>query len=318
MERKISFIIPAFNEEKELPVTIADILNNADYFEGGVEIIVVDNGSTDNTCLVCRNLDDRITVIPNVSGSIARLRNVGADIAEGNLFVFIDADISLSEKWFEVMNEVYESVVSEASITGSKCIPDTQNYLSKYWFQLVNPKKANYINSGHLIISAKIFGDIEGFNENLKTAEDVDICQRALSKGISIKPSNDLIAIHRGYPSNLSQFFRREAWHGQQDSNSLHEILKSKTAILSIATMSQLAIFLVLFLATFSILPLFAGIAISIIVSSFFYIFKTRKPTKVLLGWPIAFMYFSGRSYSLLMKLLGRNLISPRINQQFK
>jgi len=86
----VSVIIPAFNEEAFLPRTLeflARARNGADF---DLEIIVVDNGSTDATARVARQGGAR--VIDEPVRQIARARNAGAAAARGSILLFVDAD----------------------------------------------------------------------------------------------------------------------------------------------------------------------------------------------------------------------------------
>ena len=93
---KLSIIIPAFNEAAyigaaldSLEAAAAHLRDNADV---EVEVIVVDNNSTDDTAAVARSRGARVVEEP-LQG-IARARNAGARHAEGDVLVFIDADVS--------------------------------------------------------------------------------------------------------------------------------------------------------------------------------------------------------------------------------
>lgn len=87
-----SIIIPAFNCEHYIGITLESILeqNFTDY-----EIILVNDGSTDNTLSICRNFESRntnITCINKDNEGVAIARNKALEIAKGNYILFIDAD----------------------------------------------------------------------------------------------------------------------------------------------------------------------------------------------------------------------------------
>ena len=93
---KLSVVVPAFNEEAYLASTLdsihraaADLLGRADVH---IETIVVDNGSSDQTAAVARDHGAKVVREP-VQG-ISRARNVGARHAEGDVLVFVDADVA--------------------------------------------------------------------------------------------------------------------------------------------------------------------------------------------------------------------------------
>lgn len=91
MTTPVSIIIPALNEAQSLPLTLSRLQNLR---QQGVEVIVVDGGSTDTTLDVCRGHCDR--VIQSARGR-ARQMNAGAAIAQGEYLLFLHADTLLPE-----------------------------------------------------------------------------------------------------------------------------------------------------------------------------------------------------------------------------
>jgi glycosyltransferase involved in cell wall biosynthesis len=90
----ISFIVPAYNEEHELPRALASIRGAAQAAEEPFEIIVVDDASTDATAEIAKAAG--AIVVPVNFRQIAVVRNAGARAARGDVFFFVDADTSIS------------------------------------------------------------------------------------------------------------------------------------------------------------------------------------------------------------------------------
>src|SRR5437868_10483873 len=86
----ISFIIPAYNEETELPSTLAAIRAATFGLSQPVEIIVVDDASTDATPEIAEQASARVVSIHR--RQIAAARNAGARAARGEYLFFVDAD----------------------------------------------------------------------------------------------------------------------------------------------------------------------------------------------------------------------------------
>ena len=84
----ISFIVPAYNEEAELPGTLRAIRSAAVGYEH--EIVLVNDGSTDATGAIGEKFGARVISIER--RQIAAARNAGAAAARGNVFIFVDAD----------------------------------------------------------------------------------------------------------------------------------------------------------------------------------------------------------------------------------
>lgn len=90
----ISFIVPAFNEELELPATLAAIHVAAKNANEDYEIVVVDDASTDATAEIAQQAGARIVSINR--RQIAAARNAGAYAARGEFLFFVDADTRIN------------------------------------------------------------------------------------------------------------------------------------------------------------------------------------------------------------------------------
>jgi glycosyltransferase involved in cell wall biosynthesis len=84
----ISFIVPAYNEETELPGSLGAIHSAAAGYE--YEIVLVNDGSTDATAAIGEQFGARVISIER--RQIAAARNTGANAARGDIFIFVDAD----------------------------------------------------------------------------------------------------------------------------------------------------------------------------------------------------------------------------------
>lgn len=97
MDPIISFIVPVYNIEKYLSDCIESLINQP--FQN-IEIILVDDGSTDRSGLICdsyANNDDRIKVLHKPNGGLVSARKAGVAVAEGKYIAAIDGDDWLSE-----------------------------------------------------------------------------------------------------------------------------------------------------------------------------------------------------------------------------
>ena len=98
---KISIIVPVYNSEKYLPKCIESILNQT--YEN-IEIILINDGSTDESINVCNRYaqyDKRIIVINKENGGVSSARNRGLDIASGDYIGFVDSDDFIDNKMYE-------------------------------------------------------------------------------------------------------------------------------------------------------------------------------------------------------------------------
>lgn len=230
----LSFVIPARNEERYIARTIESIRRFAPA-SCCIEIVVADNGSNDRTAELARA--GGAEVLHREVGTVAALRNAGAARTSGAVLVFLDADVLLTPAWRAHIDAVVDDLSRTPNlVTGSRCgVSAEPSWIERAWFRPLLCERANYINSGHLITSRKLFDRIGGFDSQRETGEDSDFSQRARAAGAVIVNNPQLEVIHEGYPKTLPQFFRRERWHGRGNFKSLTTVLSSRIAPLTIA-----------------------------------------------------------------------------------
>ena len=90
----ISFIVPAHNEEHELPSTLRQLIAAADAVAKPYELIVVDDDSSDATAGIAEEFGAQIARVK--LRQIAAVRNAGARVAKGDIFFFVDADTHIN------------------------------------------------------------------------------------------------------------------------------------------------------------------------------------------------------------------------------
>lgn len=227
----VSVIVPAFNEERFIVGCLESVGSVMDEADLKYEIIVVDNGSTDGTAELLSEMHG-ITTLRIARTSVAEARNIGTKNAQGSVFAFLDADVVVKKSWAEGLKRLSEKAES-LFVTGYQYgVRDNSSWVEKYWF---GDMEFDHISGGNLIVSRDAFLALEGFDPTLKTGEDVNFCNRA-RKDKSIEFFIDPVfeSVHLGYPRDLSQFVKRELWHGEGDFRSLSDFLSSKIAIISV------------------------------------------------------------------------------------
>ena len=298
LESLISFIIPAKNEASEIEETIGSIKSLPLSFP--YEIIVIDHNSTDNTFKVAE--DAGALVVSKVGGTIGEARNFGVSKSGGDVIVFIDADVSLTSQWHIEFEKCLQHIASNVKyITGSHCAaPDDSEWLAKYWFNNLDKRRnTTHLGTGHLIVSKQFFEEIGGFDPNLITGEDYDFCLRARRLNGQIINNDDLKVIHRDYPRTISDFIKRESWHGVGDLRK-GTILTSKVALCSFAFIAiNISLFLSLFFFTHMFL-LVCVILILFLLANSMYKFRTFGPVTIVINSLIFYFYYVGRSLSIV------------------
>jgi len=297
----VSFVIPAFNEADMIVDTLAQLHKFAP--KVGYEVIIVDNGSEDNTVELAQSYNDSVVSCP--IGTIAAVRNCGVKASSGKVLVFLDADVKLTQQWKDNIDKAIKDLdVNPLIITGSRCSPpENNNTLNKHWFNLlVESNSVTYINSGHLITSKILFDKISGFNEELRTAEDHDFCVRANQLGAIIFSNADLKVFHDGYPTTYAQFIKRERWHGREDFKSITSLLKSKVALVICLHLLMFLCCILISLTTeimFGVLTYVISMAsLSVLLTA--YKFKLSTVHSLIKTSFIHYLYIIGRTCSLL------------------
>lgn len=112
MDELVSIIIPVYNVEKYLHQCIDTVLNQT---YRNIEIILVDDGSTDNCPQICdeyKELDSRIRVIHKKNGGLSDARNAGLNIAKGKYVCFFDSDDVVS---YRIIEDLYRACAKNNS-----------------------------------------------------------------------------------------------------------------------------------------------------------------------------------------------------------
>jgi len=175
----LSIIIPTLNEEKYLPLLLEEIKKQN---FNGYEIIVADGGSGDKTVKIARNYGCRI-----VKGGLpAKGRNEGAKEAQGDIFLFMDADnIFLPENFFKTLLEEFEK--RKLEVASFPIYPQGNGFdkfaygVYNFWVNLTQKFSAYATNS--VLVKKEIHQKIGGFDEEIKMAEDHAYVKRARKFG---------------------------------------------------------------------------------------------------------------------------------------
>lgn len=187
----ISFIIPARNEEKAIAETLAAISE----YKGPREIIVSDDGSTDNTVKIAKTYAD--IVINHKRGehpTIGANRNVGAKAAHGDYFVFLDADIFVpnADLFFKKALALFVEQPKLIALTCRVRVrPDLETAADRAGMGLFNSMmflRDNVLHTGAAsgefqMIQAEFFKKLGGFDESLSNNEDMELFQRLTRLG---------------------------------------------------------------------------------------------------------------------------------------
>ncbi len=175
----ISIILPAFNEARLLPSTLAAVHAARKAFDSvqwNSEVIVCDNNSTDATSQIAREHGARV-VFEGVN-MIGRARNAGASVASGNWLVFIDAD---SQPSIELFAAMIEAILSGRVLAGGATVRmDTDDLRGRIGTAFWNTaSRLRRLMAGSFIfVETAAFRKIGGFSGQFYAAEEIDLTHR--------------------------------------------------------------------------------------------------------------------------------------------
>lgn len=175
----ISFIIPAYNEERFLPATIASIQEAAKGMR--FEIIVVNDNSSDQTAAVAEAAGARVINVTH--RQIAATRNSGAKDANGEIFIFVDADTLIHEsvvrKTIDAINS--GAVGGGASVKFDEPVPTYAKVLLPICICLF--KIGKFAGGCYIFCTRKAFETAGGFNETMFGAEEIAMSRALKDQG---------------------------------------------------------------------------------------------------------------------------------------
>jgi glycosyltransferase involved in cell wall biosynthesis len=182
--KKISVIIPAYNEEKNIGLCLASLVPQA--IETNTEIILVNDGSDDHTRDMVKPFQKHVKILDlKKKSGVANARNMGAKIARGDILAFIDADSVAGPQWLKAIKKkidgkigvigpikslFYEKIIDHAAF-------ETYTNLAKVAVH-VRP----FIAGSNFACKKEYFMRIGGFKP-LKSLEDFDLGFRLAKHG---------------------------------------------------------------------------------------------------------------------------------------
>lgn len=192
---KISLVIPAFNEERLLGATLAQLNEVRPVFARAAwesELIVCDNNSTDRTAEIARA--GGATVVFEPVNQIARARNTGAAAATGDWLLFIDADSRPSR---ELLREVVERIQSGRCLAGGSVIRlepgyPLANLVAGLWNCLSRWRRL--LAGSFIFCEAAAFRQVGGFSHELFAGEELDLSQRL--RELAAASGREIVILH--------------------------------------------------------------------------------------------------------------------------
>jgi GT2 family glycosyltransferase len=213
----ISFVVPVRNDVLRLQRCLTSIVKN-DYPRELIELIVVDNDSTDGSAAAARTYG--AITIKSPGESVAAHRNRGARAAIGNIIAFADSDHEIDRSWIDFAVDVLCD--PNIAATGSPYLTQPfPNWVQRQYDGMrtrpVRREQVNWLGSGNFAVKRAAFERVGGFDESLTACEDVDFCNRLRLAGYQVVADPNLRSIHFGDPKTLKALFLGELWRGRDN-----------------------------------------------------------------------------------------------------
>ena len=248
----ISIIIPCFNAEKTLEKCLESVVQQS---YANLEIIIIDDGSTDETSLIYNKFqsnDERILVLKQQNSGVSKARNTGVKAATGDYICFVDSD-----DWAELnyCSELYSLLVGEnadisiveasyedenGNVLCSKPISDEKIFDGNRALVLLLEDREIQSHPWGKLFKADLLKNVH-FPENLKCFEDYSTLFKIFNKAVKVIKSNEKLyhyiqredsLSHNLSPETAYQFFLAimevfEFWRNSAKVGDRNKIIKN-------------------------------------------------------------------------------------------
>lgn len=180
---RISFVIPAHNEENYVGNCISSIQKELGRSSREAEIIVINNASTDRTAEVAKKYKN-VRVVNEPAKGLVHARQKGLKEAGGDLLAYLDADCVLNAGWIDIVFAKFKnpSIVALSGPRRYYDMPAFKKFLADYgwWFAPVIYRLVGYmLLGGNFVARRDTLEKMGGFDTKIKFyGEDTDIARR--------------------------------------------------------------------------------------------------------------------------------------------
>lgn len=214
----VSIIVPAYNAAAVLPTCLESLLAQ-DYPADSYEVVVVENGSSDETVQVASAYP--VQVLQSDVRGPAAARNLGIEYSTGEIVAFTDADCIAASNWLSELVPLYRDDVT-AGVGGSilaykrenptlvERFSDEHSPLVNYWSG--EAEFLPHLYTANASFRRAVLGQVGGFNPRLYTGEDVDLSWRVqleLKLSLAYQPEAIVYHQHRTTRQGLARQYRQ-------------------------------------------------------------------------------------------------------------
>jgi glycosyltransferase involved in cell wall biosynthesis len=191
----ISFVVPAYNEEKVLARTLTAIIGEIKRTGCRAEVIVVNNASTDTTGALAASFSD-VIVVDEPEKGLVQARRAGFQRASGDLIANVDADTIVTEGWLDRVLDEFRRKPGLVALSGPYIYYDVSKsaraavrafYIMGYGFYVLNRfvlRVGSMLQGGNFVVRRAALEQIGGYNPLFTFyGEDTDLARRLNAVG---------------------------------------------------------------------------------------------------------------------------------------
>ena len=214
---KVSVIVPVYNAERTIAECI-DSLLKLNYPKENLELILVNNASTDRTADVLNHYGREIEILYEEKRGPAAARNKGLLNARGDVVAFTDSDCTVDKDWLQ--NIVFPLQDESVGIVGGKILAKRPcNRIEEFGEQIhdhdraINEVKPPYAITMNWASRLSVIKEVGLFNEGFIRSEDVDLSRRIFQAGHRFVYEPEAVVYH-GNEKTFSGLFHEGYLHG--------------------------------------------------------------------------------------------------------
>jgi glycosyltransferase involved in cell wall biosynthesis len=204
---RFSVIIPVYNREELLKRAVISVLNQS--FKD-FEIIVVDDGSSDNSAKVAKEFNIKVVSQPN--RGVAAARNAGIKEAKGEIIAFLDSDDEWKKDKLKIQNEFFLKNLDykihqtdEIWIRDGKFLNKRKIHEKKEGKIFKESCKLCLISPSAVAIKKELFNEVGLFDEEFTVCEDYDLWLRITKKNLVGFSKDKMVIKYGGHKDQLSK-----------------------------------------------------------------------------------------------------------------
>lgn len=234
---KVSVLIPLYNAEKYIAQTISSVLNQTWY---DTEIIVVDDGSTDQSLRIAKSFEsENVKIISQTNKGASAARNLAFRFSAGDYIQYLDADDFLSEDKIEKQMKLaadngFDPMVLFTCKTGFfttdinypviELQPTDKSYETPIELLIDLFANISFISSHAFLTPRNLILKAGEWNEAFSANDDGEFFARVIYNSKNVRFSNEGIAFYRTTPNSLSQ--QKSLKHAISEFQTLRNITK--------------------------------------------------------------------------------------------